>query len=72
MAATATATHGWLIASPGTPWGPCYDCDHDECQKQRAQAAQHCPECGEPIGYVTLYSIESQGVCHNQCCGVIA
>lgn len=45
---------GVRIPRPGTEGGPCVECHHRECRELRDDAAEICPECGDPCGFDRL------------------
>ena len=52
----------------GNEIGPCRDeCQHTDCKCIRVQAATACSECGQPIGYETLFQSIKGKLRHRIC-----
>ena len=55
------------LAASGTEFGPCLDCEHNDCARTREMAATRCERCGEPIGYETGFFQIADNLVHALC-----
>lgn len=58
------------VPAPGTEYGPCpasHNCDHRDCEANRATAEHECRICGYAIGYETRYYEENHVPVHGLC-----
>lgn len=61
-----------ILNAPGSINGPCEDgCEHNQCQLEKAAAAQKCADCGKEVGYDTPYTYIDNLPVHSKCLGQV-
>ena len=57
------------VDKPGTTFGPCMECKHAKCQRDRLKVLLKCPLCEKPIGYGVEYllNVEDSAPVHLSC-----
>jgi hypothetical protein len=48
------------VDKPGTTFGPCMECKHAKCQRDRLKVLLKCPLCSQPIGFNTEYLLDME------------
>ena len=57
-----------ILQKPGDEFGPCIGpCVHKPCREVRVKAGTKCVYCDLPIGYGVRFTMDEQGVVHEDC-----